>query len=562
MALYKNTTNCKEQAQMLPFRRPEPISLHALFTKLLDLGVISDSRVGSIKTAIKQYANMLGYTKPSDCPPTAYLRLEEHSRNRLIEQQAQPTLGTHGLRNLKNNISFVLRKAIEKKLVTPPSAELLLLEQTRRSIPKRRESVFTKRYRIDPIPPLLSEQIDEYRVWSTKLYNRARPKRLKKRPISFKQHEVCILRMAGFLVSQKGMSPESLTLMSIADSDNAIDFVEWCMKRQGKHTAGTANLLSQISAIAKYLEINCESTPQRTTVEHWITNIRDFRASLGAPQRVCDKEARWLTLEQLEAVGRSVYPISAKRLKELVRDKPQLQSQVNNLYKNKAPRRDALRVLQSLLIRFLVRIPLRQRNLREMAWNPNSPENGKNLYRREGSWRLRFSGLELKISEVKGQTNAINHEFPQDLVDLLEDWLSHWRPILIGNQLPQFRGSEKLDNGQELVFLNSRGRPLTANQVTLLFETATYKFTGVSVNPHMIRTIWATEHIKDTNNFIDPAYMLGDTVQTLLNRYAELFDEDCGKRGSAWIMRKLYGESNNETPTKSAFPKLVFPRGR
>jgi len=58
----------------------------------------------------------------------------------------------------------------------------------------------------------------------------------------------------------------------------------------------------------------------------------------------------------------------------------------------------------------------------------------------------------------------------------------------------------------------------------------------------MIRTIWATEHIKSTKNFIDAAYMLGDTVETVLKSYAKLLDQDCGKRASQWVAKTLENE--------------------
>jgi hypothetical protein len=62
------------------------------------------------------------------------------------------------------------------------------------------------------------------------------------------------------------------------------------------------------------------------------------------------------------------------------------------------------------------------------------------------------------------------------------------------------------------------------------------------MNPHMVRTIWATEYIKSTKNFIDAAYMLGDTVETVLHSYADLLDEDCEKRAIAWLSRTLTDE--------------------
>jgi len=177
-----------------------------------------------------------------------------------------------------------------------------------------------------------------------------------------------------------------------------------------------------------------------------------------------------------------------------------------------------------------------------MLWNPAIPEQGRNLCKRDGKWYIRFVARELKISHVKGEVHRVEHEFPDDLADLLEEWLSQWRPVLILQQKGDHVGSERAESGQEFVFLNSVGIPLTTPQVTSAFESATYRFTGIAMNPHMVRTIWATEYIKATRNFIDAAYMLGDTVETVLKSYAKLLDEDCEKRAKAWLSRTLKDE--------------------
>jgi integrase len=174
-----------------------------------------------------------------------------------------------------------------------------------------------------------------------------------------------------------------------------------------------------------------------------------------------------------------------------------------------------------------------------MLWNPNNPEVGQNLYRRNGKWRLRFSGHELKIPFIRGIEHSIEHEFPTDLVDLLEEWLEKWRPLLIQNRQGASHASK---NGQEFVFLTRVGGPLYPNRINEAVQGATYKFTGVAVNVHMIRTIWATEYIKATRNVIDAAFMLGDMVETVLRSYAKLLDEECGKRASEWMIKTLEKE--------------------
>jgi hypothetical protein len=145
------------------------------------------------------------------------------------------------------------------------------------------------------------------------------------------------------------------------------------------------------------------------------------------PENVTDKGKRWISLRKLESVGLSIYPLNARRMSEL---SPSTRRRLRRVNEDgfKKHQQYGYRVLQSILIRLDIRLPLRQRNLREMLWNPAIPEQGRNLFKRDGKWYIRFVGRELKISHVKGQVHRVDHEFPGDLVDLLEEWLSRWRP--------------------------------------------------------------------------------------------------------------------------------------
>ena len=544
----------------------DDISLQHVFDALLELGVIRPSRVGPIRTALKQYARMLGFGTPAECAISACLKPDK-IRNRMIEELAPPPLASHGVRNLKNNVAFVLRKAIEAEIVSPLESELSWKDcKNTRVLPRRNEHVCSPKYVIDPVPLALEEEITAYEDWSTRISNRARPKSLRKRPISFREHRTTILQAAGYLVKYKGREGNCIKLITLVEPNNAIDYVEWRIEQQSKYTAGSASTLAHIAGLARYLEIAADSSEQKSMIEGWRRELRNFRASLGTPRKVQEQNKRWLSLSQLEMVGRSIYPLNARRVKELSRSsRARVSCDPNRISERSGMTFQlyAFRVLQSLLVRLLIRIPLRQRNLREMLWNPASPEDGQNLYKKNGVWYLRFRGPELKISEVKGEVHSLAYEFPNDLVDLLEEWLYKWRPILIAGQKDNNKGEECLSLGREFVFVNRRGRALTMPQVTLLVKKATFKFTGVAVNPHMIRTIFATEYIKATNNFIDPAYMLGDDVKTVINTYAKLLDEDCGKRASEWISGMLHGEppDGNGAVLQSKLPKLQYPRG-
>ncbi len=535
-------------------------TLQEIFETLVELNLIAPKRVGPVRTAIKQYARILDYSDPTDCPISAYLK-PDAARNRVIEEKAPQTLGTDAVRNLKSNVSFVLRKAIELGVISPLAGELASWRESNptKLMRGRNESVYPPKYAIDPLPQRLEQEIEEYESWSTKTINRVRPKRLRKRPITFFHHRQVILRAAGYLVKFKGLERESITLLTLVDPNNAIDYVESRIEQQKRHTKGSVSVLSTIIALARYLEIIVQPSKEKSIIHEWVLELRNFNATLGMPVKVQHKDKRWLSLLQLEKVGRSIYPLNARRVSELSeQSRWYLKRGLSN---SGTPQRTfriyAFRVLQSLLIRLLVRIPLRQRNLRELRWAPRSLEEGQNLYRKDGVWHLRFQGSELKIAEVRGEVHSLGYQFPNDLVSLLEEWFNKWRPMLIAAQKSEDNGKERLSDGQEFVFLNSWGRPLTLGQVTHAFEMATFKFNGVSVNPHTIRSIWATEYIMETQNYIDAAYMLGDDVTTVLKNYAKLKHEVSEKRASEWIGRTLKGESHD---TNGSLPDPKKPR--
>ena len=510
-------------------------TLKEVLDALIERQVIPQSRLGPIKTALKQYAIILGYSEPAECPMTAY-HLPDETRNRLIEERAVGVrrgdfgLGTHAIRNLKNNVSYVIRSAIDREIIGQVPGPLASSKGTNRitkTINTRHESVKSSKYILDPVPHSLEQEIADYETWSTRTVNRDRPDSLRKRAVTFAHHRGTLLRAAGYLVKYRGLQSESISLSTLTEPENAINFIDWCIEQQRRFTGCARVNLARLIVLGKYLSIVERSTEQRKALDLRVDELMKYRKTLGIPETVVDKSKRWISLRKLESVGLSIYPLNARRGKE-------------NGYKQYPGY--AYRVLQSILIRLTIRLPLRQRNLREMLWNPAIPEQGRNLCKRDGKWYIRFVARELKISHVKGEVHRVEHEFPDDLVDLLEEWLSQWRPVLISYQKGDRVGSERAESGQEFVFLNSVGIPLTTPQVTSAFESATYRFTGVAMNPHMVRTIWATEYIKATRNFIDAAYMLGDTVETVLKSYAKLLDEDCEKRAKAWLSRTLKDE--------------------
>jgi hypothetical protein len=158
----------------------------------------------------------------------------------------------------------------------------------------------------------------------------------------------------------------------------------------------------------------------------------------------------------------------------------------------------------SLILRLLLRVPLRSRSIREM-------EMPKNLWKgQDGIWQLRYAGDELKIGRRGGRLNRFEVPWPPDLVDHLDEYLRDFRPLLPNAE------------HEPHVFLSARGRALP--QITLerrLFETV-YIRLQKRLYPHLLRTIWVDRWLINGGDVSTAAYMLNDSVQTIWTRYHEL----------------------------------------
>jgi hypothetical protein len=55
----------------------------------------------------------------------------------------------------------------------------------------------------------------------------------------------------------------------------------------------------------------------------------------------------------------------------------------------------------------------------------------------------------------------------------------------------------------------------------------------------MIRTIWATECLEKTRDFVTAATMLGDTVATVMRTYHDILDKDQHQKAATFLSSAL-----------------------
>jgi len=151
-------------------------------------------------------------------------------------------------------------------------------------------------------------------------------------------------------VKYSGLQPESISLSTLTEPENAINFIDWSIEQQGRFTATAAVNIARLIVLGKYLSIVEQTTEQRKAFELRVDELRKYRTTIGKPVKVADKSRRWISLRKLESVGLSIYPLNARRLSELTsHTRRKLRRDKKDGFKKH--QRYAYRVLQSILVR-------------------------------------------------------------------------------------------------------------------------------------------------------------------------------------------------------------------
>ncbi len=194
----------------------------------------------------------------------------------------------------------------------------------------------------------------------------------------------------------------------------------------------------------------------------------------------------------------------------------------------------ALKAQRSLIIRLLVRRPLRSRNICDMKID-------RNLRCANGRWTIEFRVEERALDQVRGQPDVYRVSFPPDLGPQLEEFLAIWRPLLPGADLPE-------------LFTTRAGYPFVTPALNHEVSKAILKRTSGVINLSQIRQMWATEFLTRTQDYAAAAVMLGDPVETVLRRYAYLRHADTSTLADKFFAQQVSGrfESRLEHSQKAS----------
>jgi len=440
------------------------------------------SRIAGTKTAVKTLAHALGYLHASECPQEAYTKPLEALYRKVEKHQAGK--GPHVIRNTKNFVSYMMRKAQDRAVLQlpPPILQARFSDKARLESPNRQGYVRIAPYylRFANWPDRLRKDWDDFYRWSTDDYVEGRPSSLKKRAISV---EVSYRRVMesfyGYLIKEKGFSPSDFSFDQLRDFSLIHAFVDWHINTlHGKVTTKIYDALRTFKAL----------TAQYFKDETLLEQLRTLAREVPRPVKTYNKEEIWVSLAELRKIGEATWP--TKKLEDM----------------RQGGARFARDAGLSLMVQLWCHIPYRQRNMREM-------ELGKNLYKNtDGKWILHFAGEQLKVAQKQGKENIFELPFPPRLVPLLEQYLEIWRPVLV---------RKDKDSGQH-VFLSIVGKPYDRLLLTIGIKVLVYRYTEKKMHPHLIRTIWATEYIKKTGDLYRAAVMLNDKLETVVANYSHL----------------------------------------
>jgi hypothetical protein len=470
------------------------------FTELLTVlegrNVLSATRVKDYRTSLRYLAQALGYDSPDACPvdetckdtTTWAAALEAHWHTLDATRALAPPhaktkpVGASTRRNTRSDLAKIFRLAEQHGLLAVPLPVPLLARRNRRDLVRElqatspyQRTLSSKRkqpygLRQAQWPPDVQAGWQQYHDIAS---DSIRPRTLEGYANNLESY-------FGYVAHIVGRPPVWDDLFAVRQLRG---FVRWHAARMGRPLTGHARQLVILAAVAaKVLQL----APER------VRALRDYCNELPIAPRMHPKRPFEITLATVDRVGDEW--LRAGRVPVTSDRRAHYPGAVQ-----------ACLFQRGLLLKILVRAPLRQRNLREMRLDHNLYEDPET-----GHWHLRFVGPELKIERRGMEFNEYAKDLTEDapdLVPLLKEWLTVFRP-----RLPNATTSD-------LCFLTRNGRPFSDSTLGKELAYAVKSCTGKEFYPHLVRSMVANEAIRAGAEPGTVAVILGDTLKTTMMTY-------------------------------------------
>jgi hypothetical protein len=492
-----------------PLDTGDDMTLQELFDRAIKDQWFAPSYRAPLQTYVKRYAAALGQ-EPRSCPPTLY-QLPDARVQELMLESANPDLQPRSVQAGINAILKLLHRGVDEGCLPPQTPPLSTIRFFRGPV-KSSDLISRLVARADYTPyglttawPFdLAYETAMYIQWCTPEVARGRPAKIRKGASSIALVEQVIGQVAAYAVNLRGMEKATLTLEALCQPSVLEEFAWWWIKRRGVST----------SALFRKLEI------MKTIVRYWYKDERSARGIVDlekqlkteAPiRRVRDKEGRELSLEELDHLARSLYPLNEVRLKRDSHLKAIMRHLRDSTGGPLPPRYGRFSHLAawaglSLIVKVLIHRPLRLGNIADLQFRHLKPLT-------HGGYEMVIPAAEMKNGKFM-QRREWRERFPSRLLPELQEWLTLWRPRLL-----------KLGQESPWVFLNTQGRPYSVNRLSKKIIHMSLRLThdrpggAVAWFPHNIRTTWTKEMLHAGLNPYVVKRILGDSFKVIDKHY-------------------------------------------
>jgi hypothetical protein len=477
-----------------------------LLTTLEARGALTPSRVKDLRTSLTYLAKALGHPGIEGAPVDETCK--EHERWMAALEARFATLETEGQgvspitrRNTRSNIRAVFRAAEAQGLLAAPLPSRLLKRTTIKEFvgaqratapyPETYGRQARQRYQLpqEAWPPDIVQGWQGYKT----------RRGLGVRETTFAMYARCLQTYFGYVAHIVGRPP---VWEDLFDVGQVAEYVRWHAVRQqrtltphGRHVVRTITTIAHVIEHPAHPDLAAlSSTMKPPTPTHVKRNHRVSLALLDEVGDACLAEGR---LPLVDPRGLA-HPGKLR----------------------------ALRFQWGVIIKLLVRVPLRQRNIREMRRDINLSQDPTTKH-----WHLDYSGDDLKVGYRGSDINTYHVDLTEDtegFVSVLEEFLTVHRPKLPNADTSPF------------VFLTQRGKPYCQTTFSQLFSMQVALRTGKRFYPHLIRTVWATEALEKTRDVQMTATMLGDTPHTTMKTYYDVNVKDQRAKGKAFLASALH----------------------
>lgn len=372
---------------------------------------------------------------------------------------------------------------------------------------------------LSQFPLSLKQEVSELLQWKRAEYSLGRPKDGRHRRVTSKSLSQAIGAVLGFAVNIRGLAPAN-SLSELAQQEIIDGFVQWSMNVRKVKGYCLKNSLLLISA----------AMHQNPKYDN--RDLSWFKAVLDSIPAESDSEFRKRKAQHYvdyEVVEKIPGVIRRERSKSI----------------GDGPHAIALVAQEELIMRWLLVLPWRQRNLRECRIGGKQPNLFKgriaavsdidrpDWVKREEERNPQAEFWQFHFDERETKTGIDVHAIvPKQLIDPLEEFLRSFRPLLV----------QSYDPGTLLV--NHAGKQMESNQLTRIVGTRTLRHAGKRITPHRFRDViayaWLKAHPKD---YLSLSKMLWHANPTItIEIYGSRFNESSGVCAmEAWLQERESG---------------------